>query len=58
MILAIASIGMALLFGAAPTPGLAGEASVQFVGYRHGSYYCESRELRLLQEMLQLLPVL
>jgi hypothetical protein len=44
MILAIASIGMAFLFGAAPTPGLAGEVGVQFVGYRHGSYYCDYRE--------------
>jgi hypothetical protein len=37
MILAIALIGMAILLGAAPTPGLAGEAGLQFVGYRHGS---------------------
>ena len=44
MILAIASIGMALLFGAVATPGLAGEAGLQSVGYRHGSYYCQSRE--------------
>jgi hypothetical protein len=35
---------MALLFGATPTPGLAGEAGVQFVDYRHGSYYCDYRE--------------
>jgi hypothetical protein len=40
MILACALTGMALLFGAAPTPGLAGEAGVQFVGYRHRSYDC------------------
>ena len=44
MILACALTGMVLLFGAAPTPGLAGEAGVQFVGYRHGSYYCDYRE--------------
>ena len=44
MILAIALIGMAILFGAAPTPGLAGEAGLQFVGYRHGSSYCAYRE--------------
>ena len=43
MILACSLTGMALLFGAAPTPGLAGEAGVQFVGYRHGSYYCDYR---------------
>jgi len=43
MILACALTGMVLLFGAAPTPGLAGEAGVQFVGYRHGSYYCDYR---------------
>jgi len=36
MIVAIALIGMAILFGAAPTPEL--------VGYRHGSYYCVYRE--------------
>jgi hypothetical protein len=44
MILACSLTGMALLFGAAPTPGLAGEAGVEFVGYRHGSYYCDYRE--------------
>ncbi|MFZ0398170.1 MAG: hypothetical protein WAM06_09055 [Methyloceanibacter sp.] len=44
MILAISLIGMAILFGAAPTPGLAGEAGLQFVGYRHGSSYCAYRE--------------
>jgi hypothetical protein len=42
MILAIASHGAPVR--RAPTPGLAEEAGVQFVGYRHGSYYCESRE--------------
>ena len=44
MIVAIALIGMALLFGAAPTPGLAGEAGLQSVGYRHGGSYCAYRE--------------
>jgi hypothetical protein len=32
VIVAIALIGMAILFGAAPTPGRAGEAGLQFVG--------------------------
>jgi hypothetical protein len=36
MIVTIALIGLALLFGAVATPGIA--------GYRHGSYYCQSRE--------------
>ena len=71
MILAIALIGMAILFGAAPTPGLAGEAGLQFVGYRHGSSYCAYRECAayyncgyykiitaVTKEMLQLLPIL
>ena len=44
VIVAIALIGMAILFGAAPTPGLAGEAALQFVGYRHGGSYCAYRE--------------
>lgn len=36
---------MTLLFGLASTPGRAGEAaSLQFVGYKHGNYYCQSRE--------------
>ena len=57
MIRAIALIGMAILFGAAATPGLAGEAGLQFVGYRHGSSYCAYRECAA-QEMLQLLPIM
>jgi hypothetical protein len=49
MILAIASIGMAFLFVcAAPTPGLAGEAGLQFVGYRHGELLLRIPGMRCL----------
>ena len=48
MILACAVSGMALLFGAVPTPGLAGDASLQFVGYKHGGLYSVSGVCRLL----------
>ncbi len=59
VIMAIAVLGMAVLFGMTKTPVLAAEAgnfsrlpaatqaptpSLELVGYRHGSYYCQYRE--------------